>query len=95
MDPHWRPIWRHCNLCQIQYDYILKVEGFPDEEGRFVDVLRPGVILNHQLNLNQNKEYTSMSSKEITEMYLQQLNNEEVLALHKVYENDFKLFGYE
>ena len=94
-DPHWRPIWQHCNMCQMNYDYILKLENLASEEADFFDILDPDHKLQlEQENLHNNHNRLNLTSGEITKLYLQQLNEKEVSALYELYKLDFQLFDY-
>ena len=89
-DPHWRPIWYHCNICAVQYDLIIKVEELNVEEPALLNILN----LTYLKIINGNQNSAHMSAEEIASLYFQQLNSEEIQSLYKIYENDFKLFGY-
>ena len=32
MDDHWRPVATQCSLCQLKFDFVLKVENIREEE---------------------------------------------------------------
>ena len=38
---------------------------------------------------------SNLRPNELTNLYMKQLNQTEIIALYKVYELDFRLFGYE
>ena len=46
------------------------------------------------LNYNKSAKDQSLSHEEITMKYFQTLDEKDVLALYRIYEMDFKMFGY-
>jgi hypothetical protein len=46
-----------------------------------------------QVMRNVNKPI-GMSDLKVTELYFQQLDDADVMGLYRVYEEDFKMFGY-
>ena len=96
-DEHWIPIIDYCSVCALKYDYILKFEDYKEENLEFLqqaDLLKyfPNKnILTQKVNENRPGKLTSL---EITKLYFDVLSNEDVEKLYKIYESDFKLFGY-
>lgn len=94
MDEHWRPANNYCSLCTISYDYYIKFENF-DEEGKYLKTLLEPLngIDSSELALNVNP--TGLKKEDLTQLYFSTLSESDVMALYKIYENDFKMFGYE
>jgi len=95
-DEHWRPISKHCSLCQkaIDYDYVLKVEHLKAEEAAF---LRHKGWKLHQAAKEATKNENNrqnLTSSQITELYFRDISDQDIIRLHKIYSADFKLFDY-
>ena len=98
-DLHIVPIVNWCAICSMDYDYIIKQENFDFESIEFLrqtDLLQ--YISNqsileskHKIQINRPEDLTS---RDITIKYMSVLSNEDILALYKAYELDFKLFDY-
>ena len=93
MDPHWRPITTNCHTCSIDYDYILRFESLDKEEPLFKMLMQFEVFLEKRSkNVNRPDDYTE---DKLTELYFEQLSDEEIAQLYRTYEADFKLFNYQ
>ncbi|XP_023713378.1 carbohydrate sulfotransferase 11 isoform X3 [Cryptotermes secundus] len=91
-DVHWNRYSDHCRPCSIDYDAIIKMDNFSNEEVRVVCEMG----LEH-LNVSlQHLQPTSGGSTDfyITCQYFQQLIPEEVKALYEIYSLDFQMFHY-
>ncbi len=85
-----------CSPCHIRYDYILRFEDLSEEEELFKKVVGlekrlGGAGASEKRNVNRP---TGMSDHEVTELYFKQIDEEDILALYRIYEDDFKMFGY-
>ena len=92
-DEHWRPIYRHCCLCQdkIDYNYVIKLEHF-EEETAFLELKQwPDLITTDAVNANQKH---NMTSEQVTELYFKDVSDADVKRLYNIYKADFELFGY-
>ena len=98
-DLHLEPIVDWCAICSMDYNYIIKHENYASENVEFLrqtDLLR--YIASQSILDSKNKERVNrpddLTSHEITTKYMSVLSNEDILALYKAYEMDFKLFDY-
>ncbi|XP_071505943.1 carbohydrate sulfotransferase 11-like [Diadema antillarum] len=90
-DRHWKEMYKLCSPCQIQYDFIGKLENVA-EEAEFVlrnfnftrDVKFPGRENSHPTNI------TSGTAK-----YFEDFSTETLNALWEIYHMDYRLFGYD
>ena len=83
----------------MDYNYIIKHENYASENVEFLqetDMLR--YIASQSILDSKNKERVNrpddLTSHEITTKYMSVLSNEDIIALYKAYEMDFKLFDY-
>ena len=92
LDPHWRPSSSFCRPCQVDFHYVLKFETLREEEEAFKALMQFEAYLPDQhRNVNKAKD---LSDKELVEVYFEQLSTEDVEGLFRVYEEDFRMFGY-
>ena len=90
-DPDLIPIYRKCSLCEMEYDFILKMESlYEDEE-----------VMKRTLGLNRIKhthEGTNLRGGKITDerrvQYFEVFNQAELDRLHHHFLPDFVLFEY-
>ncbi len=92
MDEHWVPMTRWCSPCSIDYDRVIRFESIGEEGEYLKHVIDP----THRLRtdwVNPNNP-TGMSNEDLTRLYFEQLSDSDINALYKIYEFDFKIFGY-
>ncbi len=87
----------YCSLCILKYDYVIKFEDLIEESKTFLNVTGmasslPVTAFDRWLNPNRPG---SMNSSAITAKYFDMLSDEEVKKVYNVYQDDFKLFGYD
>lgn len=93
MDEHWQPTWQYCSLCAVNYKTVIKFETIADESRYLKHVLDP-----EHTDLEErwdNPNLTGMKYDDLTKKYFEQLDDRDIMDLYKIYEHDFKLFGYE
>ena len=104
-DLHWIPQTRQCPPCSRHpFQYIFYFEESYQESFYLQDVLMQHRIKN-PMNMNlekfdiefakQQDQKMFQKSDSVTKLYFEQLTNEEIRALHKIYINDFRLLGYD
>jgi len=86
-DRHWEPIVYKCHICLFEYDLIAKVETIDDDSNNILK------RLGFQTNLTKF-HVTNGGTDKKTQEYFSKLDNDLLKKLHKVYELDFKFFGY-
>lgn len=75
-------------MCIISRAVIKMEELERGGEGRFLNAfLREDVVL-------EEKHMNVIGSSNLTDAYFDMLDKEDVTALYKIYEPDFKMFGY-
>ncbi|XP_030628282.1 carbohydrate sulfotransferase 12-like [Chanos chanos] len=87
-DEHWRQAYRLCHPCQINYDFIGKMETVEEDAAH----------LFRMLHVDNIVELPPSYSNKTTESWLRDwyanIPYDWKRNLYKVYETDFKLFGY-
>ena len=93
MDEHWRPMTANCPVCLLPFEAFVKFENLEKEGPLLKQWLdpKPGT----GIRWDNNNKTPGMSDEELTLKYFEQLNEEDVKALYKVYEQDFMVFGYQ
>lgn len=83
---HWKPIYQLCYPCLINYTFIGKYEKFEEDSNVIMNMINaPYVLFPHS---------KSSQTSEKLRQYLRQLSLNDIEKLYKMYEIDFKLFGY-
>ncbi|XP_063056104.1 carbohydrate sulfotransferase 12-like [Engraulis encrasicolus] len=88
-DPHWRQVHRMCHPCQINYDFVGKLETLDEDAEHLLRILRVDNVVRfpvsgrNQTNRNWEQEYFAG----VPYKWRRQL--------YKLYEADFRLFGYD
>jgi hypothetical protein len=86
-----------CSVCSISYDYVLKFEQLEVEETLFLAARNLTTRLERKW-MNHNPPATTTASEsdpdKLVKLYFSQLSDEDVVALYKVYETDFRMFNY-
>nr|XP_033769952.1 carbohydrate sulfotransferase 12-like [Geotrypetes seraphini] len=85
---HWRQVYRLCHPCQIEYDFIGKLETL-DEDA--VELLR---LLGVDKQFHFPPSYKNRTASSWTEDWFAKIPLEWKQQLFKLYEADFVLFGY-
>ena len=90
-DRHWKEMYKLCSPCQINYDFVGKLEH-AGVEADFVlqylnltqDVKFPGRENSHPTNVSTS-----------TAKYFDEFSSKRLKALWHIYKTDYELFGYE
>ncbi|XP_013383507.1 carbohydrate sulfotransferase 11-like [Lingula anatina] len=91
LNEHWRPFYRLCHPCVIQYDIIGKYETLADD----ADYILRMVGLDDILSFPTMPPRTGLSTKERTLTMFQNLSPIDIHNLWELFSVDFALFGYE
>ncbi|XP_056638478.1 carbohydrate sulfotransferase 11 [Diorhabda sublineata] len=83
---HWTPIYNLCLPCTLNYTFISHYETITEDSST---ILR--MVNAPRLTFPVTK---SKRTKDSLKFYFQQLSIYEIEILYKLYEADFKLFGY-
>ena len=91
VDVHWRPYFKRCQYCQIDYDVIGKQESFK-EDVKYI-FIKSGLdkiipfTLDETLNAVQ-RDYSKVNH------YFDQVDQKKLKLLYEAYQIDFEMFGY-
>ena len=98
-DIHWNPYAHRCNVCEIEYDYVLRIENFARDFDTFLDhlaIAKNASTRSLRLRASSNEKSTSSSNifkpKKLKEFG--KLEPRYLKALTKLYQTDMALFGY-
>ncbi|KAL7888856.1 hypothetical protein AOLI_G00038300 [Acnodon oligacanthus] len=87
LDEHWRQMAHLCHPCQIHYDFIGKMETM--EEAHLLRMLRVDNIVQFP------KIKSSITDANWTKTWFPNIAAEWRRKLFKLFETDYKLFGYQ
>lgn len=92
-DEHWKPISLQCNMCEFDFDYIIKYENFKEEIDYLVGVLQESGRLPMGFHLQwENRGGTDAQAT--TQKYLRLVSQDKLQLLYEKYHYDFMYFGY-
>ncbi|CAL4098297.1 unnamed protein product [Meganyctiphanes norvegica] len=90
-DNHWKPMYKLCSLCKIDFNIILKFENIYSESLSFINYLNYSSILDPRWDNPTNGGHTRSNQ---TCDYIKQLSIDTVKGLIEKYSNDLLLFQY-
>ncbi|XP_042294634.1 carbohydrate sulfotransferase 12 [Sceloporus undulatus] len=85
---HWRQVYRLCHPCQIEYDFVGKLETLDEDAAHLLQLLK----VDHLLRFPPSYRNRTASSWE--EDWFAKIPLAWRQQLYKLYEADFVLFGY-
>ncbi|KAI4888435.1 hypothetical protein NFI96_000754, partial [Prochilodus magdalenae] len=88
LDEHWRQMIHLCHPCQIDYDFIGKMETMEEDAAHLLRMLHVDNIVH--LGKSGNK-----TDENWTKTWYPNLPIDWRRKLYKLYEKDYKLFGYQ
>jgi len=91
-DEHWKPSSLYCSVCSFPYNHILHFETIQVEERLFAEEMGAGDLIHPRWE-NRNDE--GLHKEEILGKYFSLLDDQDINALYRIYEDDFKMFGYQ
>ncbi|XP_063062078.1 carbohydrate sulfotransferase 12-like [Engraulis encrasicolus] len=86
---HWRQIHRLCHPCQINYDFVGKLETLDKDVEHLLHILRVDNVVNFPVS---DRNQTTLSW---VREYFGSIPYKWRKELYKLYETDFRLFGYD
>lgn len=86
INEHWRPIFKMCLPCTIDYNFIVKYEHLIEDAEMVLDMLKATHI---EFPMTRG----SRTNKKLNS-YFEQLSLQEIKKLYQFYQLDFRLFGY-
>ncbi|XP_063676840.1 uncharacterized protein LOC134813091 [Bolinopsis microptera] len=92
---HWRPAVEWCDICQNNFDIIIKLEEEPDELMVLLEKLNMLEYKDDFMKRHNSSNKKSLSENEELENYIKFLDEKQIKFLNKMYERDFEILGYE
>lgn len=93
-DEHWKPASVYCSVCgNIKYNKILHFENIVNEEPHLAESLGAGDLIKPRWENKNSKE--KVSKEQLLGSYFSLLSDQEIQRLYKIYEDDFRAFGYK
>ncbi|XP_034424539.1 carbohydrate sulfotransferase 12-like isoform X2 [Hippoglossus hippoglossus] len=87
-EPHWRQMHRLCHPCLIQYDFIGHQETLQEDAEQLLNTLKL------QNSIKFPASYDNITAPESLSGWFRTVPLVERRKLYKLYETDFRLFGY-
>ncbi|KAM8746870.1 carbohydrate sulfotransferase 12-like isoform 1-T2 [Acanthopagrus schlegelii] len=88
-EPHWRQMHKLCHTCLIQYDFVGHQETLQDDAELLLKTLKLEDDIEFPL------PYENMTSPDHVLTWFRTVPLEDRRKLYKLYEGDFRLFGYQ
>ncbi|XP_077983559.1 carbohydrate sulfotransferase 9-like [Glandiceps talaboti] len=89
---HWIKMHDQCFPCDIDYDIIGKFETLNEDAKHVIHEIGASTEVQFP---RPNEHRTLSSAVDIMKGYYSRITKQEVMDLYKLYEWDFKMFGYE
>ncbi|XP_029931606.1 carbohydrate sulfotransferase 12-like [Myripristis murdjan] len=87
-EPHWRQMHRLCHTCLIEYDFVGHQESLQEDAEHLLRILKLQDVIKFP------PSYDNMTSATWVSDWFRAVPLEARRKLYKLYEMDFKLFGY-
>ena len=94
INQHWRPFSVECPYCNIKFDVIGRMSTF-NEDFKYIIKKSHLESLIPLSSITEALHSSKVDSKERTKVLFSQLARNKIEELHKMYETDFKMFGYD
>lgn len=91
---HWRPAFEWCDICQNEFDYIIKLEEEPEELLYLLEQLNLTEYKDRFLSRHNPSGKKSATQNEILK-YVNQLNSKQKSFINLMFKRDFKYLGYD
>ncbi|XP_001338178.3 carbohydrate sulfotransferase 12-like [Danio rerio] len=88
-DEHWKQIHRLCHPCQIDYDFIGKLETLDEDTEHLLK------ILGLDKHIHFPPGYENRTAVDWEQEWFANISLADRRELYSLYETDFKLFGYD
>ncbi|XP_077992531.1 carbohydrate sulfotransferase 11-like [Glandiceps talaboti] len=92
---HWRPQYLNCDVCNQHFDIIGKFESIQDDALYVLNRINASQRIHFPKLERSASHVTNSSRDDIYSSYFSYVSRENITNLYKLYELDFKLFGYE
>ena len=87
---HWAPVSDFCSPCNVLYDFIGKFESIDSD----VSLLLKEMSVEDQITSFPARNNRYQRTEETFEQYYRTVDTKHLIALLKIYELDYNLFGY-
>lgn len=92
-DPHWSKYQSHCSICQMSFDYILKIDNYTTSD---LDYILTKLGDQRRWKLPKlGKSHDGITTYPKTCSYLSTLSIEMFNKLYERYKIDFEMFDYD
>lgn len=88
-DDHWGPLEASCNPCNVNYDYIAKVETLAKD----MDFIKHR-IYHDSPYVTLGSMYNASTNMDILNKFYGDISHEDIRTLMTLYVNDFEMFNY-
>ncbi|XP_064171693.1 carbohydrate sulfotransferase 12-like [Anguilla rostrata] len=85
---HWKQVYRLCHPCQIKYDFIGKLETVDEDAEHLLRILQVDNIIHFP------PSYNNRTTSSWQQYWFSSIPYESTRKLYKLYEPDYKFFGY-
>ena len=90
-DPHFLSFISSCQVCDAQYDYVIKMETFESD----IDYLKQKLNLSSYLQTVVFPKEKYKANDDTTKKTFEDIPKKHALKLYEKYQKDFDMFGYE
>ena len=92
-DEHWLHYDKLCHPCYFNYDFVGKYENLKRESNQLLELAGLGGKVQFPGHEPDRKQYAKTAN--VLQQYFSQISPQELDALEKLYDVDFKTFGYK
>lgn len=96
-DEHWRPYTAECAPCELNYQFILKMESLEEEQlylATKFNLLDTLLTINSTDQLLHNTNPNGRTEHKYAQHYYGQVPKQLLQEVYVLYEEDFRLFDY-
>lgn len=94
LDYHFKPVWSLCEPCDYAYSYIVKSETVERDESWLLTRLGIADVKLGRHGVPPGGSLVNANPSDKIKFYMSQLSDQTRRKLFRIYEKDFKLFGY-
>ena len=95
LDVHWRPVIDLCLPCSMEYDMVGKFETLHRDVDFLLQRLNESNISRLFIRPNRTRATISLIQSQWYKRILSQLSYQQLSDLYRIYEDDFRLYGYQ
>ncbi|XP_078038801.1 carbohydrate sulfotransferase 11 [Augochlora pura] len=93
-DIHWDRYYTHCSVCNIRYNYILKLDNYTYEQINYI-FSRLGLDQKNTYLPRLEKTRGGYTNFDTTCTYFQNLTQDIIYKLYERYKIDFEMYNYD